>query len=126
MEKSKMGIRSMYVLISFTVVFTLTCFSQSKPNESSPTCATVASEQTSPSEFDQRYPRYQLHPGDSFDVVFEYVPDFNQSVTVQPDGFVMLREVGDVHVAGRAIQDLQQKLCSAYGKILYSPSVAIN
>jgi polysaccharide export outer membrane protein len=78
------------------------------------------------SGFSERYPRYQLLPGDVFDVTFEFVPDFNQSVTVQPDGFVTLREIGDLHVAGLTVPDLTRTLCNAYGKILYSPSIAIN
>src|ERR1700685_613196 len=30
--------------------------------------------------------RYHLTSGDSFDVTFELSPEFNQTVTVQPDG----------------------------------------
>ena len=36
--------------------------------------------------FQQRYPRYKLELGDQFDVSFELSPEFNQTVTVQPDG----------------------------------------
>ena len=42
----------------------------------------------------ERNPRYILQPGDSFDVSFDLSPEFNQSLTIQPDGFVTLRGVG--------------------------------
>ena len=58
---------------------------------------------SSQSTFNERYPRYLVGPGDIFDITFEFSPEFNQTATVQPDGFVTLREVGDVHVSGSTI-----------------------
>jgi len=49
-------------------------------------------------EFHSRFPRYKIEPGDSMDVSFELNPEFNQTVSVQPDGFISLRGVGDVDV----------------------------
>lgn len=73
-----------------------------------------------------RAPRYRLAPGDSFDVNFDLSPEFNQSsVSVQPDGFVTLRGVGDVKVQGLTVPELTQKIRSAYGKILNDPAVSI-
>src|SRR2546422_117356 len=37
--------------------------------------------------------RYKLRSGDTLDLNFVYVPEFNQTVTIQPDGFVTLRAV---------------------------------
>src|ERR1051326_824304 len=53
-----------------------------------------------------RDPRYKLVASDTFDLEFQFTPDFNQTVTVQPDGFVTLREVGDIHVAGKTVPEL--------------------
>jgi polysaccharide export outer membrane protein len=75
--------------------------------------------------FDQRNPRYRIEAGDSFDINFEFAPEFNQTVTVQPDGFVTLREIGDVHVTEKTVPELTNSLCEAYGKIMASPSIAI-
>jgi len=41
-----------------------------------------------------RYPRYKIGSGDTFDVNFELSPEFNQTVTVQPDGFIVARLEG--------------------------------
>jgi polysaccharide export outer membrane protein len=75
--------------------------------------------------FSERHPRYVMRPGDIFDITFEYTPEFNQTVTVQPDGYVALRDVGDLYVAGLATPDVTQKLGEAYGKILNKPAISI-
>jgi polysaccharide biosynthesis/export protein len=75
--------------------------------------------------FQERYPRYELRSGDSFDLGFEFSPEFNQSVTVQPDGFISLREIGDVHISGLTLPQLQQLLEAKYGSILKKPKISI-
>ena len=75
--------------------------------------------------FQQRYPRYKLEFGDQFDVSFELSPEFNQTVTVQPDGYITLRGGGDVHVAGQTVPELTETLRRAYGKILNDPLISV-
>jgi polysaccharide biosynthesis/export protein len=69
--------------------------------------------------------RYRLCAGDSFDVSFELSPEFNQTVTVQPDGFVTLKSVGDVKVLDQTVPQLTQTLRGAYGKILNDPLIVV-
>jgi polysaccharide biosynthesis/export protein len=76
--------------------------------------------------FQQRINRYRLAPGDSFDINFDLSPEFNQTaVSVQPDGYVTLRGVGDVKVQGQTVPELTQTLRTAYSKILNSPIISI-
>ncbi len=75
--------------------------------------------------FRDRYPRYKLEAGDIFDIGFELSPEFNQTVTVQPDGFITLRGVGDVHVAGETVPELTETLRTAYQKILHEPLISV-
>ena len=42
----------------------------------------------------QRDWRYTLQPSDTLEITFMLTPDFNQTVTVQPDGYITLRDVG--------------------------------
>jgi protein involved in polysaccharide export with SLBB domain len=72
-----------------------------------------------------RYPRYRLRAGDAFDISFELSPEFNQSVTVQPDGYITLRGIGDVRVADETVPQLTATLRSAYQKILNDPVIGI-
>src|SRR5438552_2224375 len=48
--------------------------------------------------------RYRLQPGDVLEIQFRYSPEFNQTVTVQPDGYVTLEIGGDLKVAGFTIE----------------------
>ena len=36
----------------------------------------------------QQRPRYTLHSGDTVDLTLRFTPEYNQSLTVQPDGFI--------------------------------------
>jgi polysaccharide export outer membrane protein len=69
--------------------------------------------------------RYHICAGDSFDVSFELSPEFNQTVVVQPDGYVTLKSVGDVKVLDQTVPQLTQTLREAYGKILNDPLIVV-
>jgi polysaccharide export outer membrane protein len=76
-------------------------------------------------QFGEREPRYLLRPGDAFDLQFEFSPEYNQSATVQPDGFVTLRGAGDIHVAGKSVPELTETLKQTYGRFLAQPTISI-
>jgi polysaccharide export outer membrane protein len=44
-------------------------------------------------------PRYTLRAGDVLQLEYRYTPEFNQTVTVLPDGYVNLNVVGDLKVS---------------------------
>ena len=46
-------------------------------------------------------------------------------MTVQPDGFITVRALGPLRVAGATIPELTERLRSAYGSILRDPVVTI-
>src|SRR5438309_5308884 len=73
----------------------------------------------------QRFPRYRLQPGDTVDVVFEFSPEFNQTVAIQPDGYISLRGVGDVHLADETLPEATATLSERYADILHDPSISI-
>ncbi len=75
--------------------------------------------------FTERHPRYQIRPGDAFDLNFEFSPELNQSILVQPDGYIPLREAGDVYVTGLTVPELTERVKQAYGKILHDPVVTV-
>jgi polysaccharide export outer membrane protein len=90
------------------------------------TAAPAAAQQSSSApQLSERYPRYRITAGDAFDVAFEFSPEFNQSVTVQPDGYITLRDIGDVHIAGETVPSATERLRTAYEKILANPSISI-
>ena len=75
--------------------------------------------------FQQRKERYKLQSGDAFDIAFELNPEFNQTVTVQPDGYITLRGVGDIHVKDQTVPELTETLRGAYSRILNEPLISV-
>jgi polysaccharide export outer membrane protein len=90
------------------------------------TPVTAAKASPAPADFQQRTQRYRIEAGDTFDLNFDLSPEFNQlAVAVQPDGFVTLRGVGDLKVAGQTVPELTQTLRTAYSKILNEPQISV-
>lgn len=73
----------------------------------------------------QRGARYQLCPADIFDIAFPFTPEFNQSVTVQPDGYIALTGVGNLQVSGKTVPELTELLRAAYANTLHDPVINI-
>jgi polysaccharide export outer membrane protein len=69
--------------------------------------------------------RYQLHSADVLELSFPFTPEFNQTVTIQPDGFITLRGIEDIHVQGLTLPEASNSLRIAYGRILHDPVINI-
>lgn len=89
--------------------------------------AAAQSTPTAPaSGFNDRAPRYELVPGDTLNLHFEFSPEFDQNaVPVQPDGFVSLKGVGDLQLAGKTLPEVRQTLLQTYSKILRQPEISV-
>jgi len=69
--------------------------------------------------------RYRITPGDVIECIFPYVSEFNQTVTVQPDGYISLRAISDLRAAGQTVAELRQEVIEAYEQILREPVVTL-
>ena len=69
--------------------------------------------------------RYQLHSADVMELNFPFTPEFNQTVTIQPDGFITVRGIEDIHVEGMTLPEASNSLRIAYGRILHDPVINI-
>jgi len=76
-------------------------------------------------ELEQRYPRYQLRPLDVLIITFSATPEFDQTVTVQPDGYIALRGAGDLHVQSKSVPEVKTLLGDVYKKILHEPVINV-
>jgi polysaccharide export outer membrane protein len=85
---------------------------------------TAASAKSAPG-LKERAPRYQLRRGDTFDLDFELSPEFNQTVAVQPDGYVTLKGVGSIYIEGQTVPELTETVKTAYAKILHDPVITV-
>lgn len=73
----------------------------------------------------KKRPRYLVAPTDILQISFPVTPDFGQRVTVQPDGYIHLRLVGDLYVQGKPVPKIIELVKTAYSKILHDPEIDI-
>ena len=67
--------------------------------------------------------RYRLNSGDVVDIIYRYSPEFNQSVSIQPDGFVMLEIVGELKIGGLTLEQARRKILDYAAQRLKDPEV---
>jgi Periplasmic protein involved in polysaccharide export len=70
-------------------------------------------------------PVYTLHIGDQIELNYRFTPEFNQTVTVQPDGDVVLNIVGVVRVAGLTIEQAHDQIVKRASDRLNKPELSI-
>src|SRR6476620_1300341 len=69
--------------------------------------------------------RYRLQPGDVLEVQFRYSPEFNQTVTVQPDGYITMEIGGDLKVAGSTVEQTKQAILRQASTRLQDPIATV-
>lgn len=70
-------------------------------------------------------PVYTLHVGDEIALNYRFTPEFNQTVTVQPDGNVVLDVVGTVRVSGLTIEQAHDEIVKLASVQLNKPELSI-
>ena len=70
-------------------------------------------------------PVYTLHTGDVIALNYRYTPEFNQTVTVQPDGNVTLNIVGNLRAEGQSVDELRQRIVELASARLNNPELTI-
>jgi polysaccharide export outer membrane protein len=68
-------------------------------------------------------PRYTLRAGDVLELQYRYTPEFNQTVTVLPDGYVNLNLVGDVRVSDLTVAQAHDLIVEKASARLNAPEL---
>jgi polysaccharide export outer membrane protein len=76
--------------------------------------------------FAQRETRYHLHPGDVLTVNYRYTPEYNATVSVEPDGFATFPLIGDLKVGGLTIDQSITLLKDKASDRLNNPEITID
>jgi polysaccharide biosynthesis/export protein len=71
------------------------------------------------------HPLYRLRFSDVVEVTFTVAPEFNQTLTVQPDGYVTLKDAGTVLAQGLTVPQFAEAVRRAYMGYLHNPEVAV-
>jgi protein involved in polysaccharide export with SLBB domain len=72
-----------------------------------------------------RRPLYRLCKSDVVAISFVFSPEFDQTVTVQPDGYIALKGVNQLVAEGMTVPELQAAIGRAYAGVLHDPEVTI-
>jgi polysaccharide export outer membrane protein len=71
----------------------------------------------------QQRPTYLLRPGDTVDLTLRFTPEYNQSLIVQPDGFINVNLIGNVKVSGLTIDQAHDELVKKLSVPLNKPEL---
>ncbi len=70
-------------------------------------------------------PAYTLVPGDQLDIVVSSAPELSRTLTVGPDGRVVMPMTQPVMAAGRTFQQVQSAISAQLGKQLRDPRITV-
>lgn len=114
--------------LAFLLTLCATAFCQNTSQTGTHTVSsgtrTTSSEPTP--QLQQRFPRYAIQREDVLQIQFPLSPELNQTVTVQPDGFINLQNAGSLHVQGLTVPQLVAAIKRAYVGILHDPIVDVD
>jgi polysaccharide biosynthesis/export protein len=74
----------------------------------------------------QRNPRYRVQRDDVLNISFALSPELNQSVTIQPDGYITLANTGSVYVQGMTVPEVVDAIKKAYANTLHDPIIDVD
>jgi protein involved in polysaccharide export with SLBB domain len=74
---------------------------------------------------DDQFRLYRIEPADQLNVSFYLSPEFNQVLTVRPDGDISMPVVGNVRVQGLTPKQLEKTLDQLYSQELKDPKATV-
>ena len=72
-----------------------------------------------------RNPRYRLQPTDRLQLSYRYSPEYDQELTIQPDGFVSVDLVGAVKLGDLTMDEAQAALLEKLNTRLNDPEITL-
>jgi polysaccharide export outer membrane protein len=74
----------------------------------------------------ERNPRYRISRSDILSLSFPLSPELNQTVTVQPDGFISLYSAGEIRIEDLTAPEVVEAVKKAYASTLHDPIVDVD
>jgi polysaccharide export outer membrane protein len=70
-------------------------------------------------------PKYTLYPGDQVDIVVSSAPELSRTLTVGPDGRIVMPMAQPIMAAGRTFEQVEAGLSAELAKQLRDPRIAV-
>src|SRR5215467_12197397 len=88
-------------------------------------CAAAMAAAPASSGFAERDPRYRLQPTDVLELQYRYTPEFNQTISIQPDGYVNLELFGDLKLGGLTLVEAKAAILDLARRRLNDPELVL-
>ncbi|MGA8489075.1 MAG: polysaccharide biosynthesis/export family protein [Terriglobales bacterium] len=85
----------------------------------------MADGRMSPALTGVRRPLYRLCKSDIVTISFTFSPEFDQTTSVQPDGYLNLKGAKQLVAEGMTVPELEAAISRAYAGVLHDPEVTI-
>src|SRR5262245_15187194 len=69
--------------------------------------------------------RYRVQAGDVLEVQYRYTPEFNDTITIQPDGYATLPLIGDVVLGGLTLDQVHKVILEKAAAKLKEPELNV-
>jgi polysaccharide export outer membrane protein len=76
-----------------------------------------------PSGFRDR--RYRLQATDRLELTYRYTPEYNESLTIEPDGFVSIKLIGDISLEGLTMDQARDAILTRLRTRLNAPEITL-
>lgn len=68
---------------------------------------------------------YRIQPSDQIQLSYRYTPEYDEALTVQPDGFVSLKLVGAVKISGLSLDEARARILAQLKTRLNDPEITL-
>jgi Periplasmic protein involved in polysaccharide export len=129
-------VRVVGVAVIASAFFSGNCVGQTAPDSLRPSNAQKFAEAPAPAtvtavdqqrpRLAERNPRYRINRSDVLNLSFPLSPEFNQTVTVQPDGYITLQGAGSICILGFTVPETSEAIKKAYAKVLHEPIIDVD
>lgn len=68
---------------------------------------------------------YRIQPSDQLQLSYRYTPEYDEALTVQPDGFVSLKLVGAVKISGLSLDEARARILAQLKTRLNDPEITL-
>jgi polysaccharide export outer membrane protein len=69
--------------------------------------------------------RYHLQANDSLALAYRYSPEYNETLTIQPDGFVSIKLIGDLKLGGLSLDEARTAVLTRLKTRLNDPEITL-
>ena len=112
------------LLLVMSIPSVLACDAQTTASSPGGTAGGKTIQITNPALTGARHLLYRLRKSDVIEIHFTFAPEYDQSLTIAPDGFITLKGAGDISAEGLTVPELTSAVSRAYS-FMRDPEISV-